>query len=62
VLSKPVIDAIGTGKDQSIEWLSPKADDEYSEYRDQAHVWQLPNWFDRREILNGKDCFKRRKA
>jgi len=35
VLSKPLIDAIGTGKEQSIEWLSPKADDDYSEYRDQ---------------------------
>jgi hypothetical protein len=35
VLSKPVVDAIGAGKEQSIEWLSPKADDDYSEYRDQ---------------------------
>jgi hypothetical protein len=30
-----VIDAIGAYKEQSIEWLSPKADDDYSEYRDQ---------------------------
>jgi hypothetical protein len=35
VLSRPVIDAIGAYKEQSIEWLSPKADDDYSEYRDQ---------------------------
>ena len=35
VISKPLIDAIGAGKEQSIEWLSPKADDVYSEYRDQ---------------------------
>ena len=34
VISKPLIDAIGAGKEQSIEWLSPKADDDYSEYRD----------------------------
>jgi len=34
VISKPLIDAIGAGKEQSIEWLSPKADDYYSEYRD----------------------------
>ncbi len=35
VLSKLVIDSIGAGKEKSIEWLSPKADDDYSEYRDQ---------------------------
>ncbi len=35
VLNKPVIDAIGVHKDKPVEWLSPKADDDYSEYRDQ---------------------------
>jgi hypothetical protein len=35
VLNKPVIDAVGVNKDQPVEWLSPKADDDYSEYRDQ---------------------------
>ncbi len=35
VLSKPVIDAIGADKGQPVEWLSPKADDDYSEYRDE---------------------------
>ena len=34
-LSNPVIDAIGADKGQPVEWLSPKADDDYSEYRDQ---------------------------
>ena len=38
VLSNPVIDAIGTYKEQTVEWLSPKADDDYSEYRDQAFL------------------------
>ena len=35
VLSNPVIDAIGADKEQPVEWLSPKADHDYSEYRDQ---------------------------
>ncbi|MBW2004942.1 MAG: hypothetical protein JRI72_10105 [Deltaproteobacteria bacterium] len=35
VLSNTVIDAIGVDKEQPVEWLSPKADDDYSEYRDQ---------------------------
>ena len=38
VLSNPVIDAIGADKEQSVEWLSPKAEDDYSEYRDQAFL------------------------
>ena len=38
VLSNPVIDAIGADKEQLVEWLSPKADDDYSEYRDQAFL------------------------
>jgi hypothetical protein len=38
VLSNPVIDAIGAYKEQTVEWLSPKADDDYSEYRDQAFL------------------------
>lgn len=35
ILSNPVIDAIGADKGQPVEWLSPKTDDDYSEYRDQ---------------------------
>lgn len=35
VLSNTLIDAIGVDKEQPVEWLSPKADDDYSEYRDQ---------------------------
>ena len=38
VLSNPVIDAIGADKGQPIEWLSPKSDDDYSEYRDQEFL------------------------
>ena len=43
VLSKPILDAIGAGKTQSIEWLSPLADDDYAEYRDQAFLELLGN-------------------
>ena len=35
VLSNTLIDAIRVDKEQPVEWLSPKADDDYSEYRDQ---------------------------
>ena len=44
VLSNPVIDAIGADKEQPVEWLSPKADDDYSEYRDQAFL-KGGRWF-----------------
>ena len=36
VLNKQINDSLGFSKKQSIEWLSPKAEDDYSEYRDQA--------------------------
>ena len=38
VLNKQINDSLDFGKNQSIEWLSPKADDDYSEYRDQAFL------------------------
>jgi len=38
VLSNPIINAIGADREESLEWLSPKADDDYSEYRDQAFL------------------------
>jgi hypothetical protein len=38
VLSNCVIDAIGVDKEKPVEWLSPKAGDDYSEYRDQDFV------------------------
>ena len=39
--SNSIINAIGTDREESIEWLSPKADDDYSEYRDQAFLGLL---------------------
>ena len=35
MLSNPIINAIEADREESLEWLSPKADDDYSEYRDQ---------------------------
>ena len=37
-LNNPVNNFIGNDQKQSIEWLSPNADDDYSEYRDQAFL------------------------
>jgi len=37
-LSNPIINVIGANREESLEWLSPKADDDYSEYRDQAFL------------------------
>jgi hypothetical protein len=34
----PINNFIGNDRKQPVEWLSPKADDEYSEYRDQAFL------------------------
>ena len=36
VLDNPIKKFISKDKKQNIEWLSPKADDDYAEYRDQA--------------------------
>ena len=38
VLNKSIKNFIGADKKQKIEWLSPKADDDYAEYRDQAFL------------------------
>ena len=38
VLSNPIINAIGANREESLEWFSPKADDDYAEYRDQAFL------------------------
>ena len=38
VLNKQINDSLGFSKTQPIEWLSPKANDHYSEYRDQAFL------------------------
>lgn len=38
VLNKQINDSLGFRKKQSIEWLSPKAEDDYAEYRDQAFL------------------------
>ena len=38
VLDKSIKSFIGAGKKQKIEWLSPKADDDYAEYRDRAFL------------------------
>ncbi len=38
LLDKPVKYFIEADKEQKIEWLSPKADDNYAEYRDQAFL------------------------
>ena len=35
LLNNPINDFIGYNEEKSIEWLSPKEDDDYSEYRDQ---------------------------
>ena len=35
MLSNPIINAIEADREESLEWLSPKTDDDYSEYRDQ---------------------------
>ena len=35
ILNKPINEFIGSKKESRIEWLSPKADDDYAEYRDQ---------------------------
>jgi hypothetical protein len=36
LLNNPINDFIGHKEENSIEWLSPREDDDYSEYRDQA--------------------------
>ena len=38
VSSNPISTAIGADRAESLEWLSPKADDDYSEYRDQTFL------------------------
>jgi len=38
LLDRPVKNIIGADKKQKIEWLSPKVDDDYAEYRDQAFI------------------------
>ena len=38
VLNKPINNFLGSSKKHTIEWLSPRADDDYSEYRDQAFL------------------------
>ena len=38
LLDKPVKNFIGADKKQKIEWPSPKSEDDYAEYRDQAFV------------------------
>ena len=38
VLDKAIKNSVGAGTRQNIEWLSPKADDDYAEYRDQAFL------------------------
>ena len=37
-LNDPINDFIGNKQEQTIEWLSPKVDDDYAEYRDQAFL------------------------
>ncbi len=37
-MDKSIKNFIGADKKQKIEWLSPKADDDYAEYRDQAFL------------------------
>jgi hypothetical protein len=38
VLSNPIYNFLGYNNSRPIEWLSPKAGDDYSEYRDQAFL------------------------
>jgi hypothetical protein len=38
LLNNRINDCLGFSKKQSIEWLSPKAEDDYAEYRDQAFL------------------------
>ena len=38
LLNTPINDFIGSKEGSTIEWLSPKGDDEYSEYRDKAFL------------------------
>lgn len=38
VLNRPIIQLIDGGEAHPIEWLSPRADDDYAEYRDQAFL------------------------
>lgn len=38
ILNKPICEFIGSKKESRIEWLSPRADDDYAEYRDQAFL------------------------
>jgi hypothetical protein len=38
ILNKSIFETIGDFESEPIEWLSPKADDDYAEYRDQAFV------------------------
>lgn len=38
VLNNPINDFLGFHNSRPIEWLSPRADDDYSEYRDQAFL------------------------
>ena len=38
LLNTPINYLIGVEEENTIEWLSPKEDDDYSEYRDQAFL------------------------
>ena len=38
LLNNPIYNFLGYNNSRPIEWLSPKADDDYSEYRDQAFL------------------------
>ena len=40
-LTSPINKIIGGNFVQSIEWHSPKADDDYSEYRDQKSIYNF---------------------
>lgn len=37
-LSRPINNVIGADQEHAVEWLSPREDDDYSEYRDQAFL------------------------
>jgi hypothetical protein len=60
VLDNPIKKFIGANNKQKIEWLSPKADDDYAEYRDQAFLDLLgirSQQNERKSKKNGKNFF-----
>ena len=52
LLNNPISAAIGSKEESTIEWLSPKEDDDYSEYRDQGFLDLLGISLSKKKLKN----------